>query len=274
MADTAFQRQYRQEFVAAFEINESRVRGTTITEARVRGNEAIFLVAGSGGATAVTRGVNGRIPSRPDDLTQLTATLREWHDKVIRTDFNIMSSQGDARRIMQMTTVGVINRKVDEDIITELNAATVDTGAAALASLKMVTNALATLGEADVPINEEDNMFGLISPKFQSNLMQIPEYSSADYVEVKPLVGPSRIYRRWAGVNWIMHPALPGGGTASETNFLYHRNAIGHAMQMSAMDMAVGYDEQDAYSFARCSMHMGSKLLQNSGVVKLIHDGS
>jgi hypothetical protein len=36
---------------------------------------------GSGGATAVTRGLNGNIPPRVDSLTQVPATLIEWHDK-------------------------------------------------------------------------------------------------------------------------------------------------------------------------------------------------
>jgi len=80
MADTAFQRQYRQEFIAGFEKRQSLVRHTVITETEIRGNEAVFLVADSGGATAVTRGVNGDIPTRPDNLNQFTATLQEWHD--------------------------------------------------------------------------------------------------------------------------------------------------------------------------------------------------
>ena len=77
MADTAFQTQYRQEFIAAFEEGQSWLRSTCVTEAVIKGNQATFLVAGSGGATAVTRGVNGLIPARADDLNQTTATLAE-----------------------------------------------------------------------------------------------------------------------------------------------------------------------------------------------------
>jgi hypothetical protein len=271
---TAFQKQYRQEFVAEFEFGQSDLRATTVTEANVRGNEAIFLVAGSGGATAVTRGVNGRIPPRPDNLVQNTCLLREWHDVTERTDFNVLSSQSDQRRIMQMTTVKVLNRTIDIDILAELASATVTTGAAAPASLSMVAKARAILGNAQVSIDEQDNMFGVISPAFEAYLIQIPEYSSADFVEVKPLTGPARRFRRWAGVNWITHPLVAGVGTASETCFMYHRNAIGHAMHMGNLDIAVGYDDREALSWARASGHFGTKLLQNSGVVKMIHDGS
>jgi hypothetical protein len=274
MADTAFQTQYRQEFIAAFEYGESRLRSATITDSVVKGNEATFLVAGTGGAEAVTRGVNGMIPARPDDLTQYTATLLEWHDKPRRTNFNIFASQGDGRRIMQMGTVKVMNRKIDSDIITQLDTATVTAGAAATASLNMVAKAKAILGNAEVDVTDADNMFGLITPAFDAYLIQTKEYASADYVEVKPFAGPAKKYMRWMGVNWIVHPRLTGGGTSSESCFLFHRDAIGHAVNTGGMDVSAGYNDEDDYYWARSSIFMGSKLLQNSGVVKMLHDGS
>ncbi len=84
MADVAFQTQYRQEFIAAFEQHQSLLRETVTTEAVIKGNQAVFLVAGSGSAAAVTRGTNGRIPARADSLTQNTATLQEWHKEIVR----------------------------------------------------------------------------------------------------------------------------------------------------------------------------------------------
>ena len=78
----------------------------------------------------------------------------------------------------------------------------------------------------------------------------------------------------WMGVNWIVHSSLPGIGTNAEKCFMYHRSAIGHAVDASGIDNVIGYDEEQAYSFSRTSAHMGSKLLQNSGVVVITHDGS
>src|SRR5207244_4447241 len=104
MSDTAFQIQYRQEFIQAFEQHQTLLRETVTTEAVIKGQQAVFLVAGSGAATAVTRGTNGRIPARADANTQNTCTLQEWHDLVRKTGFNIFASQGNQRAIMQMTT--------------------------------------------------------------------------------------------------------------------------------------------------------------------------
>lgn len=271
MAETAYQTQYRQEFIAGFEQMQSLVRSTVTTETQIQGNAAVFLVADSGGAEAVTRGVNGLIPARADDLTQLTCTLQEWHDLVRRTKFNIFASQGDGRRIMQQTTMGVINRKIDQDIIGELQNATQDAGSAATMSLSLAMRALVILGNNDVPM--DGNISALITPAAHAYLMQTKEFASADYVNNKPFVNGMTMFR-WAGVNWIVHPNLPGKGTAAEKCFMYHKNAIGHAVNAGEIQTAVGYDDEQDYSFCRATVYMGSKLLQNSGIVVIPHDGS
>lgn len=278
MADTAFQTQYRQEFIAAFEQNQSLLRDSVTTEAVIKGNTAVFLVAGSGDADAVTRGVNGLIPARADDLSQPDVTLQEWHDLVRKTGFNIFASQGNQREIMQKTTMGVINRKIDQDIITELNTGTQDTGTAATASLAMAIRAKVILGVNKVP--SDGQIFAAVTPAFMGYLLQVPEFASADFVGKKPLDSGDTAfsdkpgYYRWLGVNWIEHPELPGVATSAEKCFMYHRSAIGHAVNKDGIKSPVGYDEEQDYSYARASVYMGSEVLQNSGIVVMNHDGS
>lgn len=274
MSDTAFQVQYRKEAIMGFEQGVSQLRHSVLTEATFKGNQATFLVADSGGATPNTRGVNGLIPARSDNNNQFTATLVEWHDLVRKTSFNIFASQGDGRRIMQMTTRKVMNRKIDSDILTELQNATLTTGGAVTGSLNLVVKSKTILGNNSVDVDEEDNMFGVISFAFDAYLMQIPEYTRADYVESKPFNQPVKKFKRWAGINWIVHPNISGKGTALEYCFLYHRNAIGHAVNSGELQALAGYHEEQDYSWARTTSYMGSKLLQNSGVVVMKHDGS
>lgn len=273
MADYAFQTMYRQEYIKGFEKRESLVRKTVTTEAMINGNQAVFLVADSGGASAVTRGLNGDIPSRADNLNQYTVQLAEWHDLSERTNFNIFSSQGDGRRIMQETTMSVINRKIDEDIHNALLNATVTWGASAAATLTLVTTAKTKLGNAFAL--EDDDVFALITPAFHGYLMGLNQFTSADYITLKPFEGVSKSRAfNWYGVNWIVDAALPGVGTSSATCFMYSRKAIGHAMNSAGTQTAVGYDEKNDKSWARCTEYMGSKLLQNSGVVKMMHNDS
>ena len=281
MADTAYQTMYRQEFIATFEQHQSLLRDTTTTEAVIKGNTAVFLVAGSGGATAVTRGVNGLIPPRSDDNTQNSCVLGEWHDLVRKTSFNIFASQGNQRQIMQISTMGVINRKIDDQIITELNTGTITVGAAsATPTVSMFQNARVKLTNASVPW--DGNITLLSGASFLAFLEEAPEFSNAQYVELRPYSGSDQnpswrdklMGYRWRNTLLIEHPNIPGKATASEKGFLYHKSSIGHAANTGGMESVVGYNEEQAYSFARCSMDMGAKLLQNTGVVVLTYDGS
>ncbi|TXJ25386.1 MAG: hypothetical protein E6Q24_14735 [Chitinophagaceae bacterium] len=278
MADTAFQTQYRQEFIAGFEQKQSLLRDTTTTEAVIKGNTAVFLVADSGGASAMTRGTNGLIPARADNLTQNSAVLQEWHDLVRKTGFNVFASQGNQREIMQNTTMGVVNRKIDESIITELNSATNDTGSAVTGSVNLFQHARVILGNNSVPW--DSNVTLLTTPALIAYLEQAPEFANAQYVDLRPYAGQDASWRdkpmayRWRNCLIIEHPNLPGKGTSAEKCFLYHKNSIGHAANTGEMSTPVGYDEEQDYSWARASIFMGAKLLQNSGVVVINHDGS
>ena len=280
MADTAFVTRYRNEYTAVFEDKQSRLRYTTVTEAEVQGNQAVFLVAGSGGASAVTRGANGLIPRRSDSLTQNTAILKEWHDLDGKSRFNIWAGQANQRRLMQETSVAVLNRQIDDDIIAVLDTFTNDTGTALPASLNMIAHALTILGDNFVDTTDEDNMFAAVSPSFMNYLIQVKEYGSADYVDVKPLTtGPAKKFKRFMGCNWIQHPRLTGsvgaGSTgSSEQCFIYHRFSVGHAFDTKQINVAVGYNDEQDYYYARASGFMGSVLLQNAGGVMMKHDGS
>ena len=278
MADTAFQTMYRDRYIVGFEQHESLLRQSVTTEVQVKGNTAVFLVVDSGTASAVTRGVNGLLPYRADNLTQNTCQLVEWHDPVRKNNFNIFSSQGDQIGAMQMTSLGTMNRRIDADIITELNTGTNDTGAAVTASLQLALYGKTILGNNKVPF--DGNIFAAITPAYEAYLLKVPEFTKATYVESKPLPNAGTAfsdrpgYWKWLGVNWIVSPGLPGLGTSAEKCFMWHRSAMGHAIDKAGLTTEVGRNEEHDYSFARTTAYMGAKLLQNAGIVVMNHDGS
>jgi hypothetical protein len=276
MADTAYQVLYRDEWIAGFERGQATMRRTVVTEAMVKGRQAVFLVATSGNASAVTRGNNGLIPARLDDLTQSTATLTESHDLSQKTGFNLFAGQSDQRAIMQSMNQKVINRSIDTKIITVLNTATVVANAtASIMTKQLVNRALTTLYNANV---ENDGLiYGAITPAAWAHLSDIPDFASADYVSNKPNVegapsGPEM--KRWLGVTWFVHTLLPGTGTSAAKNFIYHRNSMGHAYDSGDIDAQADYDREQDYSWSRATIYDGAVLLQNSGIVVINHDDS
>src|SRR4029077_9956915 len=97
-------------------------------------------------------------------------------------------------------------------------------------TLAMAIRAKVALSLNQVPIQELDNMFAVISPAAMGYLEQIKEFNSAPFVDVKPLNGPARRFRRWSGFNWIEHPLVPGVGTAAGTLVFYLPYAIRHGV--------------------------------------------
>ena len=177
--------------------------------------------------------------------------------------------------LMQQTTRKVLNRRIDADIIAQLDTATNNLGAATTFSLGIAAKASVTLGEAEVAVEEIDKMWAVCSPAVRGYIMQLPEATKIDYVDMKMLVGPTRRVMRWAGFNWIFHPNLTGVGTNSEKCYFYHRDAVGSAFDSGeGLNIAIGYDDEQDYSYARASSFTGSKLLQQSGIVQFLHDAS
>ncbi len=265
---------YRREFIQAFEARKSDLAAVAVTkESMVEGLTATFLVAGSGGATAVTRGQNGLIPYGQTANNQITATLVEKHAPFERTGFDIFASQGNQKQIMQQGSMAVIKRDMDDTIIAELANATQDFGTGTL-TLATVLGAVAILGNNDVPTEEMDKMFGLLSPAAYAYLMQLNTFTSSDYIDIKPLAGPTRRMLRWAGVNWMVSSRIAGKGTSSELLYVWHKDAIGYAVNTGEDKVYAGYDEKQDTSWTRATVYHAAKILQNSGIVKITHNGS
>ena len=277
MADTALQTVYRTEFIKGFEQRQSLLRDVCTTESVVSGNQAVFLVADSGSDEATTRGANGLIPAKADNLTQSTATLVEWHDLRRKTRFNLWAGQGNQRAVMQQNSMAVINRKVDSQILTELATATNDTGSAVAGSVQLAIKAKVILGNNKVPW--DGNVAFLVSAGFMGYLIQAPEFANAQYVNMRPMETGANAWRdtpsayRWMNMLVIEHPAL-SLGTSAEKCYMFHKSAIGHAIDMAGIDAQADYHAEQDYSWARTSGFMGAKLLQNAGVVVVNHDGS
>jgi hypothetical protein len=171
---------------------------------------------------------------------------------------------------MQETSMKVINRKIDDDIYTELNTASTTWGGALVAAPGFVSTARTILAN-NFALDEEP--YAIVTPAFVGQLMGYQQFTSSDFVNLKGFenVSKSRAFN-WYGVNWIVDAGLPGTGTATADCFMHAKASIGHACDIENIRTEVGYDRKNDKSWARCSTFMGSKLLQDIGVVKMTHD--
>ncbi|MBA2708001.1 MAG: hypothetical protein H0U59_09380 [Gemmatimonadaceae bacterium] len=272
MADAAYATMYRSEWIKGFERDQALLRSTVTTEAIFNGREAVFLVATTN-REAVTRGPNGLIPASTDDLNQYTLTIEEKHDLPQKTRFNIFVGQSDQRAIMQANSRGVINRDVDNEIIDALETGTLQVSAVADTMGKgLVNKAITMMVNANIPF--DGRITGVLTPAAWAYLSDIPQFASQDYVRGRPMEEGPVTRMRWMGIDWTMHSGLPGIGTASASCFIYHKSAVGHAYASGDIQALSGYNEEQDYSWTRTTLYHGAKLLQNTGVIEILHDDS
>ena len=94
----------------------------------------------------------------------------------------------------------------------------------------------------------------------------------ADLVHDRAERAPDIVAFRFLGAQHIMHPKVPGVGTATAKNFVYHKNAIGHAIDNAGIKTDIGYNGEHDYSYARHTVYHGAKVLQNSGIIEVTTD--
>lgn len=272
---------YKEDYIADFERRKSTLVHTVRNDAQDRGGSLVYLVAGSGARSTVTRGANGSIPPSDDSQTQTTLTFVEDIDYVEKTAFNIFTAQGDQLAIMRNESIGVIHRKQDARIITALEGGTVDLGVVGAMS-KAVVNRIATiLGNADVGTDDDMmSMFGALTPAAWIYLTENTSFASADYVNFSGMspteegLPPNGRFKNWMGINWCQHGGLTGKGTSTATCLAWHRNAAGYAMSTRGIDAQLDYDPRQDMSWRRTTVFQAAVKLQNSGIVKFTHDDS
>jgi len=265
---------YSAEYIEGYERGDSLLRSTVTTETMKNGSSFQFVIEDSGDATAVTRGLDGSIVPRSMNNNTVSLNLSEFNDLPRMTGFNIFSHQASSQQRMAMyrTSYKTISRTVDDQILAALRTATTGPNNTSTDNaLKLLTDGVSILGSNNVPVDNGE-LYAVVSPAFITSLQGYDEFSNADYVSMKKwddgVVSNKKMYD-WNGIKIFCNTGIEGLGTSDEYCFLYHKTAIGHAIDKGNFDVVMGYNEEQNYSFVRCSTYTGAALLQNEGVAVL-----
>lgn len=272
MAYMITKQQYRDEWVVAFQRGETYLKDCVTKETMLSGLTANFALQGAAGRMS-ERGTNGLIPSRNRTDTQPQITLKEKHSKETRTGFDVFTAPANLREAMQNAGALTAAREIDYTIIDALATATNSyaSGAAQTLTYGKTVDALSELFELDVMAGNEITC--LWTPKAWARLLTFQQFASADYIETKPLVGLTLDRPKiWLGAKHIMHSGLPGMGTATASNFIFAKPAVGHAIATGDIRVDVGYNGEDDYSYSRHTIFDGAVILQQAGVIKVVTD--
>lgn len=263
--DQAFIKQFEAEVHLAYQHMGTKLRSTVRSKNNVIGSKTVFQKVGKG--VASTKARHGMVPVMNLDHTPVECTLvdyyaGDWVDALDELKTNI-----DERRVVAETGAYALGRKTDELIIDALSTTTTEVGDYSAGITKnLVMNAVETLNSNDVP--DDGQRFAVVGVHQWNELLNIEEFSSADYVgENYPMLNGSEV-RKWMGIIWVMHNDLPLANTDDRDCFIYHKSALGHASGADVVTDITWHGERAAYFIANY-MSQGASIIDGSGIVKI-----
>lgn len=218
---------------------------------------------------------DGQLPYGRPDTGQVTKDITEFFEPYIIDDFDLFRNNSQVRNNMMVQAIGVCNREVDAQIIEELDTATQEVSASAVAfsSLGTFLDWQTTLFNNDIP-SSDGKLWCVLTPAAYAQMMRINEFKSADFVDVKPFVegAPSiGVAKYWMGCKFLRHTGLTGFNTATASCYMWHEDALGHADD-GAPKFVAGMDEKHDQHYCYARVRQAAKLVLPRGVVRAIHD--
>lgn len=268
---TPDQIKYSRELIQQYQVMKSYFRGFVNTEGNVQAKTFTWSI-GQVAGEAQKRGANGLFVPGDDVNTQASVQLDEYGSLRRNTEFNVFTAPTNVRTQMQALNIAETNKTTDRLIVNALSGATQVpfTTTGSVITLNKVLECNNILDQNAVP---DTDRAWFVSPKFFNRLMLIPQFTSRNYVTDEPYMKKmeARVYN---GTTYIKHPGLPGVGTASAYSYLFHKEAIGHALVMGEENVDSDFNREQKYFWANATSMQGAKLLLPAGVVAFVHDDS
>lgn len=270
--DQAFIKQFEREVHESYQRQGSKLKNTVRSITNVKGSSAVFQKVGKG--TASTKSTHGMVPVMNLAHTNVECVLQDfyagdWVDHLDELKTNIPE-----RQVIASAGAYALGRKTDELIINALSEASVNVISDANTGLTKakVLEAFETFGSSDIP--DDGQRFAVIGWKQWSDLLQIEEFSSSDYIGAQNLPYSSMTQAKmWLGTIWVPHSGLPINASDIRSCFFYHKTALGHAAGSDVQSDITWHGDRAAH-FVNNMMSQGSVLIDAEGVVVIQCDES
>ena len=262
--EQSFVKQFEAEVFEAYQRQGSKLRRTVRNTSGVKGSTTTFQKVGKG--IAQTKARHGSVPVMNLDRSNVEVALQDfyagdWVDKL-----DEIKTNNDERAIIANAGAYALGRKTDELIINEMVKTTnIVTASSSGMSLAKIQEAFELLGQSDVP--DDGERYCVVGWKQWSDLLELKEFASSDYVGADQLPFNATQAKRWLGTVFIPHSGLPlVSGT--RTCFWYHKTAIGHASGAD-VETDITWHGDKAAHFVNNMMSQGAGLIEEGGVIAI-----
>lgn len=242
--DQAFITSYEAKVHEVFQRRAAYLKDAVRLRTDVVGSTASFNSVGKGIATTKAR--HGTITPMNQVHTAPSCTLADfyagdWVDKLDEAKTNI-----NERDVVASGGAMALGRKVDDQITTVLDTTSQPVITLTVTSIANIRATAVEFTEAawDNDIDNDGNVYAVVTPRYWSQLMMLDQFARAEYVRADgmawvqgPTIGAGK-WKDWQGVKWKMQTGLPGAGTATAKVFVWHSTAVAYAVAAEAGNVA------------------------------------
>lgn len=276
--DQAFIKQYEAEVKEAYQRTGSKLRSLVRNKTNVVGQSTTFQKVGKG--TADTKSRHGLVPVMNMAHSSVECLLADyyagdWVDKLDELKTNI-----DERSIVANGGAYALGRKTDDLIFSALGSVSAGQKIAVAASgltIGKVYSAFEKLGNADVP--DDGQRYAIVGLRQWTDLMQLKEFSSADYVSDAMLPFKGMQAKSWMGTTWMAYSGQAANATASTSGlpidasnvrkcYWFHKTAIGHASGAEVTTDITWHGDRASH-FVNNMMSQGAVLIDETGIIEI-----
>jgi hypothetical protein len=215
---TAFIRQFESDVHVAYQRMGTKLRNTIRRKVAVQGEDVRFQKYGTG--TASTKSRHGDVPLMNVSHTTVDCSMADYYAGEYVDRLDLLKTNIDERNLAAQAGASALGRKTDSLITTAMDTttSTIAHGSAGMTKAKAHT-AFETLGQNDVP--DDGNRFWVVDHKQWSDLMDITEFASADYIgsDGLPYQG-GMVAKRWHGFMFFAFSGLDVASNIYKTLFL------------------------------------------------------
>lgn len=259
--NAAFIAQYSNEVKQLWQQTDTRLMDTLRVHKNVVGSTYNFHKMASVVANTKTR--DAEVTALDPTASQVQATLADYYAAIYIDKLDELKTNANLRGEYAKNTVGAINRKVDDVIITELvNATTTTATATGGLTFAKILECLTALNVNDV---DPEKRVLVIGAKQISEALAIQQLTSSDYQSVQAIMNAG--VGNALGFKWIMSNRLPIA-TQNRTCFAYNGDSIGLAVGQDVTSEVNYIPERVAY-LTNTYVSLGAKIIDNLGIVKM-----
>lgn len=261
--ENSFVSEYDAAVHQAYQRQGSYLRGACRTKPMVIGNKLVWQKTGKGVASSKGRHALVPLMNVSHDPVEVTLTDHFAADYVDR--FDLLKTNIDEMQVQANAGAWALGRKSDDLIIAAMTKGSADIvhGSAGL-TLAKALNIVQTLMDADVPFDGQ--VYAIVPPRGWTDLLQLKEFASADYVEKKPFTdGPGYKWKDWLGINWMWHTGCVKT-SSTWACFAWHKTAVGHAIGEDVQTV-VSYENPRSSYLVNSHMSQDAKTIDATGVV-------